>query len=125
MPRYTRSTSFAPRFRKPDRPLGLRRLAALALLAVTLAACGSDVTLELRTSFGTIDDPPSCIGDGGSFSFEEEGGLVIVVFLDDDTVIRAPDGDPADCEDLKTGTEARVRGDGDDDRIDADEVDIL
>lgn len=96
-----------------------------AALTILLAACGSDVSLSIRTSFGTIDDPPSCAGSGGSFSFEEDGGLVIVVFLDDDTVIRDAGGDPADCADLTRGTEARVRGAGDDDQLRADQVDIL
>lgn len=94
-------------------------------LSLALSACGEDVSLFFRFSSGTIVDGADCDGGEGTFRLREDGGLVVVVIVGDDSRIRHFDGSPGACADLTGGTEASARGPDDDGRILAEEVEIL
>jgi hypothetical protein len=93
---------------------------------LTFVACGSDTSVSIRFSSGTITDNAQCSGGGGNFPLEQQNGLVVVVIVTDDTtIVRVSSGKPARCTDLTEGTRANVQGTDDNGSIRADQVDIL
>lgn len=98
----------------------------LSSLLLGLVSCGSDTSLSVHFSSGTIADDARCSGGGGNFPLEQQDGLVVIVIITDNTtIIHASSGKPAPCVDLTKGTRASVQGTDDDGRIQADEVSIL
>ena len=89
-------------------------------------ACGSDTSVSIRFSSGTITDNAQCAGGGGTFPLEQQNGLVVVIIVTDNTtIVHASSGRPARCADLTEGTRANVQGTDDNGDIRADQVDIL
>jgi hypothetical protein len=104
---------------------GLREWLVASLLA-GLVACGSDTSVSIRFSSGTITDNARCSGGGGNFPLEQQNGLVVIVIVTDDTtIIHASSGKPARCPDLTEGTRANVQGSDDNGDIRANQVEIL
>ena len=64
-----------------------------------LVACGSDTSVSIRFSSGTITDDARCSGGVGNFPLEQQNGLVVVVIVTDDTptIVHASSGKPARC----------------------------
>jgi hypothetical protein len=98
----------------------------VSLLLAGLVACGSDTSVSIRFSSGTITDNARCSGGGGNFPLEQQNGLVVIVIVTDDTtIIHASSGEPARCADLTEGMRANVQGSDDNGDIRANQVDIL
>jgi hypothetical protein len=98
----------------------------VSLLLLGLVACGSDTSVSIRFSSGTITDNAQCSGGGGNFPLEQQNGLVVIVIVTDDTtIVHASSGKPARCADLTEGTRASVQGRDENGGIRADQVDIL
>jgi hypothetical protein len=96
------------------------------LVIVVLSAllgCGDGVVLVSFTS-GTIAGAPTCDPDGGRFDLRESGGLLVVVVIGDQTLIRLSGGATGRCNDLRPGTVVDVRGVDSGDRIEATEVEV-
>jgi hypothetical protein len=102
---------------------GRRTFWTVALLLVALA-CG-DGSFVLIINSGTIVRDPSCGPAGGSFQMRDQGGLVVLVVIDDQTKIFASSGSTGACTDLAAGAVVSVSGTGNDRRIAADEVRVL
>ena len=84
-------------------------LTALAvLLAVALGCGGGGVIIFVNT--GTVVSNPSCDQGRGSFDLLNQGGLVLLVVINSDTVIFNADGMRGRCTDLVAGTHVQVRG---------------
>ena len=98
----------------------------LPSLLLGLVRCGTDTSLSIRFSSGTITNDARCSGGGGNFPLEQQDGLVVIVIVrDDTTIVHASSGIPARCADLVEGTRANVQGTDDNGEIQADQVDIL
>jgi hypothetical protein len=82
-------------------------LAALGFLLV-MSGC-DDVIVVFNT--GTIIGGPICRDGDGTFDLEEQGGLVLLVVITDDTQIFLSTGETGVCTDLTVGTHVQVRGD--------------
>ena len=111
-------------------PFGLKMRRLLELLLVSLVlglvCCGTDTSLSIHFSSGTITDNARCSGGGGDFPLEQQDGLVVIVIVrDDTTIVHASSGEPGRCADLTEGTRASVQGTNNGGRIQADEVSIL
>jgi hypothetical protein len=95
-------------------------------LLLGLVACGSDTSVSIRFSSGTITDTAHCSGGDGQFPLEQQNGLVVIIIVTDNTtIIHASSGKPARCADLTEGTRANVQGADDNGDIRADQVEIL
>ena len=106
------------------RPWKMRGL--LSSLLLGLVCCGTDTSVSIRFSSGTISDNATCSGGGGNFPLEQQDGLVVIVIVTDDTtIVHASSGEPARCADLTEGTRASAQGTDDNGDIRANQVDIL
>lgn len=84
-------------------------LAGLILLTAVAVGCG-DAVVIFSVNTGIIASPPSCGSGGGQFNLQNQGGLLLLVVINSDTVIVNPAGHPAHCSDLTVGAHVQVRG---------------
>jgi hypothetical protein len=94
-------------------------------LAVLAFGCGTDGVLIIRVNTGTIVGPPDCGGMGGSFHLQDQGGLLLLVVIDDQTKILLTSGVSGTCHDLPDGGHAEVRGAEQGGRVSAQTVRLL
>lgn len=93
--------------------------------SLTLSACGSDGGgFAVFVNFGTIGADAACDGASGQFPFEQSGGLIVIVVVNDGTDILLASGAPGTCADLRAGREANVRGDERGGRVTAQQITI-
>jgi hypothetical protein len=78
-------------------------------LASLVAACG-DAVVFFSVSFGTVAGNPTCGNGDGRFDLCDQQGLILVVFIDSDTQILAPNGHAAQCADIAPGAQVQVDG---------------
>ncbi len=83
-------------------------LAALAVLLAVALGCDGDVIIFVNT--GTVVSNPLCDQGRGSFDLLDQGGLVLLVVINSDTVIFHADGTRGGCTDLVAGAHVQVRG---------------
>jgi hypothetical protein len=94
------------------------------LLAWFLAACG-DGFIFFSVSFGTVAGSPVCGNGDGQFDLCDQQGLILVVFIDSDTDILAPNGHAAQCADIVPGAQVQVDGQREATTINARSVHLL
>jgi hypothetical protein len=83
-------------------------LVALAL-ACMLFGCGSDGVFFISFASGTIADDPTCRSNGGQFNLRDQGGLLVLVIINSDTLIFVGSGQGT-CHDLGRNDPVNVRG---------------
>jgi hypothetical protein len=87
--------------------------------------CGSDASVAVHFTSGTVNETARCGPSGGQFPIRQPDGLVVSVFVTDDTtIVRAGFSAPAGCEDIAKGDHASVTGVADRGGIRADRVDL-
>ena len=84
-------------------------IVVLALLTTVAWGCGDGVIILLINT-GTIVSSPFCNGATGGFDLQNQGGLVLLVAINSDTVILRANGQPGQCRDLSLGAHVRVTG---------------
>ena len=97
------------------------------MLAALLAAggCGSDVGVAVRFTSGTVSETARCGPDGGQFPLRQPDGLVVSIFITDDTtIVHAGFSAPAGCGDIAKGGHVSVTGTDDRGGIRAERVDL-
>ena len=77
-------------------------------MAVALG-CGEGVII-IGVNSGVIISAPFCDNGTGRFDLQDQGGLVLLVVINSDTVIFAAGGHPGRCTDLTVGARVQVRG---------------
>ncbi len=103
----------------------MRALRLASACAFALSACGSDGSgFFVFVNAGTITADAACEGASGQFPFEQAGGLVVIVIVNDGTDILLASGAPGTCADLRAGRQAEVRGSEKGDRVTARQVTI-
>jgi hypothetical protein len=94
-----------------------------ALVLVLLLGCGDGVVL-ITFNTGTIVDDPICEGRMGRFDLREQGGLVLVVLVNDGTQIFLATGFRGSCADLTADALVQVRGPRTGDTVTAQSVQV-
>jgi hypothetical protein len=98
----------------------VRRL-ALAL-GVSVCACGNGVVI-ISVNSGVIVGAPVCQGSGGQFQLRNQGGLVVLVVITDNTRIVIAGG-TGSCADLSPDTAVEVSGHQNGDHVVANSVTV-
>lgn len=93
-------------------------------LACLLAGCGSNGVFIISFNSGTIDGNPTCRNDGGQFDLRAQGGLLLFVAINTNTVIILRSGNHGTCRDLTANTPVQVRGPQSGTRITAQSVTV-
>jgi hypothetical protein len=96
-------------------------LAAL-LLAGTLIGCGGDGVFIISFNSGIIAGDPACRNNGGQFDLRNQGGLVLLVILNNNSTVILANGSRGACRDLSANAAVQVRGPQDGNRITAQSV---
>ncbi len=99
-------------------------LIAMAVLTLVTAGCG-DTTFIVRVNTGVIISNPSCNNGNGQFSLRDQGGLVLLVVVNDGTTIFIAGGSSGRCTDLKTGAHVEVSGPQDGTTITAESIHVV
>jgi hypothetical protein len=87
--------------------------------------CGSDVNVTVRFTSGTVSETARCGPNGGQFPLRQPNGLVISIFVTDDTtIVRAGFSAPAGCSDIDAGDHASVTGVDDKGGLRAERVEL-
>jgi hypothetical protein len=101
----------------------MKALAVALALAYFLFGCGSDVGFFISFTSGTIADDPACRSNGGQFDLRDQGGLLVLVIINSDTLIFVGSGQGS-CRDLGRNDSVVVRGPRQGDRITAQRVQV-
>jgi hypothetical protein len=95
----------------------------VALLAS--GGCGSDVGVAVHFTSGTVSETARCGPDGGEFTLRQPEGLVVSIFVTDDTtIVHAGFSAPAGCGDIAKGDHASVTGTDEGGGIRAERVEL-
>ena len=97
-------------------------LAALAL-ACLLLGCGSDGVVIISFTSGIIDGDPHCVGNSGQFNLRDQGGLLVLVVINSNTLIFVGSGQGT-CHNLQSNDTVTVRGPRQGDHITAQSVQV-
>lgn len=88
----------------------MKALLAALLLAGVLSGCGGDGVFIISFTSGIIAGSPTCQNNGGRFDLRDQGGLLLLVLLNSDSVIFLGNGSRGTCKDLSANAAVQVRG---------------
>ena len=102
-------------------PISTRVLLALLLLSLSLGGCGDSGFIFIAINSGVVLSNGAC---GGEFNMRNDGGLLLIVVIGNDTSILLANGAPGSCANIQPGTQASVRGPTKSGRVTASQVQL-